>query len=82
MSSQLNHKPFKKSVKGTATFTVDGDTRPLTKFLVRNSYWPADLWRDHKPVYHIEVQTTTGGLQSKFSISSAKVVLVNFPNSC
>ncbi|KIW89714.1 uncharacterized protein Z519_09870 [Cladophialophora bantiana CBS 173.52] len=75
MRRQLNHSPFETSVEETTTFTVDGDTRPLTELLVRNSYKAAEAWRDHRPVYHIEVQTSTGGLHSKFTMSSAKVDL-------
>ncbi|EXJ66070.1 uncharacterized protein A1O5_10684 [Cladophialophora psammophila CBS 110553] len=75
MRRQLNHTPFENSIEETTTFTVDGDTRPLTELLIRSSYKAAEAWRDHRPVYHIEVQTSAGGLHSKFTMSSAKVDL-------
>ncbi|KAK5659658.1 hypothetical protein OQA88_866 [Cercophora sp. LCS_1] len=70
LRSRAMHAPFEPSGCATTSFTLGGlstDAQRLFESLFRGIAW----WSRPNSVYHIQVQTTVGGLTSPFVITSA-----------
>jgi len=67
--------PFESNNQKMSTFTLD-DSGAFTDILVEKGYQTAKRWRKENPIYHIEVQTTVGGLESSFSMNASKLEMV------
>ncbi|KAL2408478.1 hypothetical protein ABEF93_003919 [Exophiala dermatitidis] len=72
------YKPFvtilnsEGKAKIYASFTLEDTSKLFTRYLAQN-YPEAAKWVIKPPVYHLDVKTTTGGLNSEFSLSNAQV---------
>ncbi|KAL2419264.1 hypothetical protein ABEF95_003141 [Exophiala dermatitidis] len=55
-----------------ASFTLEDTSKLFTRYLAQN-YPEAAKWVIKPPVYHLDVKTTTGGLNSEFLLSNAQV---------
>lgn len=64
---------------GGNTFTYSDSEGILTKLFVDKGYLDAALWLDRRPLYYIDVKSTTGPCDDAFSMSAFEYGTVNNP---
>jgi hypothetical protein len=83
MRTRLGYGKYIPPLSGDETpFVIKDRNGALSQFLVEHSYMPASKWERLCPVYHIDVQTTGGPLESSFTISAARLDMVSCSSGC
>lgn len=71
--------PFQGDENSNASFTLSDVHGKFAKFLLDEGCPDAEHWLKRRPVYHLEVKSTEGGIESEFPFSDENVRRVSFP---
>jgi hypothetical protein len=72
LRSRVDLMPYESDDITRSSFTIKDVTGTFTNLLVRNGCSIATSWHQY-PTYHIEVNTSEGGLQSMFCLDPHQV---------
>jgi hypothetical protein len=61
----------------TADITYHDSTGVFTSILVQNGYLESDVWRSARPIYYLEVKTTTRDCSEQFYMSGSQYLRVS-----
>lgn len=70
-----NISPWRGKEKADIMYTDNNST--LTGLLIDKGYLPSNIWAGAKPLYYIEVKTTTGSCETPFYMSKYQYNRVN-----